>query len=161
MAEINGCHPQLLRSVQEINRDMRRRVIARLRDQLTTLRGKTIAIWGLAFKPNTDDVREAASLDIIHILQNEGAKVRAYDPVAIEPARRASKDVVFCEDAYCTVDGADALVLVTEWNEFKQVDMERVAASMKQKILIDGRNIYEPSRMRELGFVYRGIGRGN
>ncbi|MBI5033547.1 MAG: nucleotide sugar dehydrogenase [Chloroflexi bacterium] len=160
MAEINGCHPQLLRSVQEINRDMRRQVIARLREHLGPLRGKTVAIWGLAFKPNTDDVREAASLDIIHILQNEGAKVRAYDPVAIQAAQRVSKNIEFCDNAYSTAEGADALVLVTEWNEFKQVDLAEVAASMKQKIFIDGRNIYDPHRMRDLGFVYRGIGRG-
>ena len=161
MAEVNDCHPQLLRAVMEINRDMRRKAISKLREVLGNLRGKTIAIWGLAFKPNTDDVREAASLDIIHILQNEGAKVRAYDPVAMESARRVAKDVTFCDDAYCTVEDADALVLVTEWNEFKQVDMERVAQSMKQKIIIDGRNVYDREKMQALGFQYRGLGRGN
>jgi UDPglucose 6-dehydrogenase len=160
MAEVNGCHPQLLRAVMEINRDMRRQVVAKLRGLLGNLRGKTIALWGLAFKPNTDDVREAASLDIIHVLQTEGAKIRAYDPVAVETARRVTKDVVFCADAYSTAAGADALVLITEWNEFKQLDMGRVAAALRQKILIDGRNIYEPERMRECGFTYRGIGRG-
>src|SRR5574341_1502893 len=86
MAEINGCHPQLLRSVMEINRDMRRQVLTKLRQELGSLRGKSIGIWGLAFKPNTDDVREAAALEIIHFLQAEGAKVRAYDPVAVETA---------------------------------------------------------------------------
>ncbi len=161
MGEVNGCHPQLLRAVMEINRDMRRQVIAKLRELVGNLRGKTIAIWGLAFKPNTDDVREAAALDIIHILQSEGAKIRAYDPVANESARRSSKDINFCGDAYCTAEGADALVLMTEWNEFKQMDMARVAQSMKHKILIDGRNIYEPDKMRDLGFTYRGIGRGH
>jgi UDPglucose 6-dehydrogenase len=160
MAEINGCHPQLLRSVMEINRDMRRQVLAKLRELMGSLRGKTIAIWGLAFKPNTDDVREAASLDIIHLLQSEGANIRAYDPVATENARRATKNVEFCKDAYSAAMGADALVLVTEWNEFKQLDMARVASSLKRKVLVDGRNIYEPERMRALGFEYRGVGRG-
>ncbi len=160
MAEINGCHPQLLRSVMEINRDMRRQVLTKLRELLGGVRGKTIAIWGLAFKPNTDDVREAPALDIIHLLQTEGAKIRAYDPVAIEPARRVLNHVTFCENAYATAENADALVLITEWNEFKQVDLGRVAQLMKQKVLIDGRNIYEPNRMRALGFTYRGIGRG-
>jgi UDPglucose 6-dehydrogenase len=160
MAEINGCHPQLLRSVMEINRDMRRQVLTKLRELLGGVRGKTIAVWGLAFKPNTDDVREAPALDIIHLLQTEGAKIRAYDPVAIEPARRVLNHVTFCENAYATAENADALVLITEWNEFKQVDLGRVAQLMKQKVLIDGRNIYEPQRMRELGFIYRGIGRG-
>jgi len=160
MAEVKGCHPQLLRSVMEINRDMRRQVLAKLRELLGSVRGKTIALWGLAFKPNTDDVREAPSLDIIHLLQNEGAHIRAYDPVAMDNARRAAKDVTFCDDAYSTAEGADALVLVTEWNEFKQLDMARVAASMKRKVLVDGRNIYEPEPLRHLGFEYRGIGRG-
>lgn len=160
MAEVNGCHPQLLRAVMDINRDQRLRVIAKLRELLGTLRGKTIAVWGLAFKPNTDDVREAPALDIIHILQSEGARIRAYDPVAMENARRVTSGVTFCESAYAAAEGADALVLVTEWNEFKQMDMARVAASLKQKILVDGRNVYEPDKMRELGFVYRGVGRG-
>jgi UDPglucose 6-dehydrogenase len=160
MAEINGCHPQLLRSVMEINRDMRRQVLAKLRELLGSVRGKTIGVWGLAFKPNTDDVREAASFDIIHILQTEGVLIRAYDPVAMENARRALKDVTFCSDAYAVAEGADAIVLITEWNEFKQLDMARVAAAMRQKVLVDGRNIYEPERMAQLGFKYRGVGRG-
>jgi UDPglucose 6-dehydrogenase len=160
MAEVNGRHPQLLRAVMDINRDQRLQVIAKLRELLGTLRGKTIALWGLAFKPNTDDVREAPALDIIHILQTEGAHIRAYDPVAMQVARRVTLGITFCESAYAAAEGADALVLVTEWNEFKQMDMARVAAALKQKILVDGRNIYEPDKMQELGFVYRGIGRG-
>lgn len=160
MAEVNGCHPQLLRVVMDINRDQRLQVIAKLRELLGTLRGKTIAVWGLAFKPNTDDVREAPALDIIHIVQSEGARIRAYDPVAMGNARRVTSGVTFCENAYAAAEGADALVLVTEWNEFKQMDMARVANALKQKILVDGRNVYEPDKMRELGFVYRGVGRG-
>jgi UDPglucose 6-dehydrogenase len=159
MAETKGCHPQLLRAVMEINRDMRRQVVIKLREIFGNLRGKTIAVWGLAFKANTDDVREAAALDIIHILQTEGAKIRAYDPVAMENARRSNPAIAFCNDAYATAEHADALVLVTEWNEFKQLDMQRVAASMNRRVLIDGRNLYEPSKMREIGFEYRGIGR--
>lgn len=161
MAEVNGCHPQLLRSVMEINRDMRRQVLTKLRELLGGTRGKTIAIWGLAFKPNTDDVREAAALEIIHLLQSDGANIRAYDPVAMPNARTQLKRVEFCEDAYCAAEGADALVLVTEWNEFKQVNMPRVAAGMKQKFFIDGRNIYDPAQMAQSGFIYRGIGRGH
>jgi UDPglucose 6-dehydrogenase len=160
MAEINGCHPQLLRSVMEINRDMRLQVLVKLRELTGSVRGKTIGLLGLAFKPNTDDVREAASLEIIRLLQKEGARIRAYDPVAMPGARSTLKDVTFCSDAYSTAEGTDALVLVTEWNEFKQLDMGRIAASMKQKNLVDGRNIYEPDQIRELGFQYRGVGRG-
>ncbi|MBI4785712.1 MAG: UDP-glucose/GDP-mannose dehydrogenase family protein, partial [Chloroflexi bacterium] len=160
LAQINGCHPQLLRAVMDINRDQRRQVLTKLRELLGTLHGKTIGLWGLAFKPNTDDVREAASFDLIHMLQLEGAHLRAYDPVAMEGARRLLKNVEFCPDAYAVAEGSDVVVLVTEWNEFKQLDLARVAAAMKQKIFIDGRNIYEPERMAQLGFKYHGIGRG-
>ena len=160
LAQINGCHPQLLRAVMDINRDQRRQVLGKLREMLGTIHGKTIGLWGLAFKPNTDDVREAAALDIIHLLQLEGARIRAYDPVAMESARRWLKNVEFCPDAYAVAEGADVVVLVTEWNEFKQLDLARVAAVMKQKIFIDGRNIYDPDRMAQLGFNYRSIGRG-
>jgi UDPglucose 6-dehydrogenase len=160
MGELNGCHPQLLRAVMDINRDMRRQVLAKVRELLGGARGKTVAVWGLAFKPNTDDIREAPAFDIIHILQMEGAHIRAYDPVAMPNAQAALKNVTFCENAYCAAEGADALVIVTEWNEFKYADWARVGASMKQKIVIDGRNIYEPDKLRELGFTYRGVGRG-
>lgn len=161
MAEVNGCHPQLLRSVMDINRDMRRQIVMKLREAFGNLRGKTIAIWGLAFKPNTDDVREAAAVEIIHLLQSDGAAVRAYDPVAMANARHQLRNVTFCEDAYHAAEGADALVLVTEWNEFKQLNMLRVATSMKRPILIDGRNIYDPGQMTQAGFTYRGVGRTN
>ncbi|MBI3740394.1 MAG: UDP-glucose/GDP-mannose dehydrogenase family protein [Chloroflexi bacterium] len=161
MAEVNGSHPALLRAVMDINRDQRARVIAKLRAALGNLRGKIIGVWGLAFKPNTDDIRDAPALDIIHLLQAEGARVRAYDPVAINNARQQLTNVEFCADAYATAAGADAVVLVTHWNEFKQLDMARVAASMKSNVLIDGRNIYEPARMKQLGFKYSGMGRGN
>ncbi len=160
MAEINGCHPQLLRAVMDINRDQRRQVLHKLRDLLGTIHGKTIGLWGLAFKENTDDVREAPSYDLVHLLELEGANLRAYDPVAMENARRTLKSVEFCQDAYSVAEGADALILVTPWNEFKQLDLARVANSMKQKIFVDGRNIYEPERMAQFGFQYRGVGRG-
>jgi len=160
MGEMNGCHPQLLRAVMDINRDMRRQVIAKLREMLGPMRGKTIAVWGLAFKPNTDDTREAPAFEIIHVLENEGATVRAYDPVAIDNARTLLKKTVFAEDAYAATEGADALVVATEWNEFKQIDWARVVAVMKRPVLIDGRNLYEPDKMRAVGFDYRGVGRG-
>ncbi len=160
MAEINGCHPQLLRAVMDINRDQRRQVLQKLRELIGTIHGKTIGVWGLAFKPNTDDTREAPAFDIIRLLQLEGAHIRAYDPVAIENAERLVKNVVFCKDPYSVADGADAVVLITEWNEFKQLDLARVAASMKERVFVDGRNIYEPDRMKQYGFRYRGVGRG-
>jgi UDPglucose 6-dehydrogenase len=160
MAAIHGCHPQLLRAVIEINRDQRRRVVQTLRDILGTLHGKTVGVLGLAFKPNTDDMREAPAVEIIHLLQNEGASVKAFDPVAVERAKEIMPEVTYCEDAYEAAEGSDALVVVTDWNEFKHLDMARLKASMGEPVLIDGRNIYEPTKMQELGFAYRGIGRG-
>lgn len=159
MAEVNGLHPQLLRAVMDINRDQRRRMILHLREFIGNLRGKTIGLLGLAFKPNTDDIREAAAIDLAHMLSNEGANLRAYDPVAMENAHRLLDGVKFCADAYEVAAGADAVILVTEWNEFKQLDMPRLYASMRRKIFLDGRNVYEPNEMRAHGFEYRGVGR--
>jgi len=161
MASIHGCHPQLLRAVMEINRDQRRQVIQKLRELLGgSLRAKVVGLLGLAFKPNTDDMREAPSIEIVHLLQHEGAQVKAYDPVAMENARRVLPDVTLCSDPYELAEGCDALVVVTEWNEFKHLDMDRIRPLMCQPVLVDGRNVYDPMTMRELGFTYRGMGRG-
>lgn len=160
MAATHGQHPQLLRAVLEINYDQRKRVVTKLRDILGGFRGKTIGVLGLAFKPNTDDMRDAPSISIIRLLQNEGAIVKAYDPVAMSIARRILPDVEYCSDPYAVAQDADAIILVTEWNEFKQLDMKRIKSLMRRPVLIDGRNIYDPARMRELGFTYRGMGRG-
>jgi len=160
MASVHGCHPQLLRAVMEINRDQRRQVIQKLRDILGSLREKTIGILGLSFKPNTDDMRDAPAVEIIHLLQNEGARIRAYDPAAMGNARRILNEVTLCSDPYQAAEGCDALVVVTEWNEFKHLDMARIKELMRQPVLLDGRNIYEPEEMQALGFIYRGVGRG-
>jgi UDPglucose 6-dehydrogenase len=160
MAELYGVRPEILRAVTHVNYDQRKRLIQKLRDILGGFRGKTIGLLGLAFKPDTDDMRDAPSISIVHMLQHEGATVKAYDPEAQETARRCLENVVFCETPYQVAEGADGLILVTEWNEFKQLDMARVKASMRQPVLIDGRNIYDPKRMVEIGFTYRGMGRG-
>lgn len=160
MASVHGSHPQLLRAVMDINRDVRRSAVQKLREALGGLQGKEIGILGLAFKPNTDDVREAPAIELIHLLQHEGARVRAYDPVAVEPARPLIPNVDFAENAYELAIGCDAIVLVTEWNEFRELDMARLRQEMRRPILLDGRNIYDPKRMVELGFAYLGMGRG-
>ncbi len=160
MAELYGENPEILRAVTHVNYDQRKRLIQKLRHILGGFRGKTIGLWGLAFKPNTDDMRDAPSISLVHMLQHEGATVKAYDPEAQENARRLLQDVVFCQDPYQVAEGADGLILVTEWNEFKQLDMARIKASMRQPVLVDGRNIYDPRRMAEMGFIYRGMGRG-
>jgi UDPglucose 6-dehydrogenase len=160
MAAVHGCHPQLLRAVMDINRDQRRQVIHKLRELLGKLDEKVIGVLGLAFKPNTDDMREAPSVELIHLMQSEGAIVQVYDPVAMVNAEHYLHDVTLCQDAFQVAQGADALVIVTEWNEFKHLSLPQLRAAMRQPIIVDGRNIYDPEEMRELGFVYRGMGRG-
>jgi UDPglucose 6-dehydrogenase len=160
MAAVHGCHPQLLRAVMDINHDQRRQVIHKLRELLGTLDEKCIGVLGLAFKPNTDDMREAPSVEVIHLLQSEGAHVQTYDPVAMVNADLYLPNVTLCQDAYEAAQGVDALVIVTDWNEFKHLSLPRLKESMRQPVIVDGRNIYDPERMRSLGFVYRGIGRG-
>jgi len=161
MAEIEGRHPHLLHAVMDINRDQRYAPLRKAERLLGhDLRGKVIGILGLAFKPNTDDMRDAPSIDIIRNFQRRGALVRAYDPVAMENAAQILDGVEMMESAYAVAEGADALVLVTEWNEFKNLDLEHVRDLMRQPVLIDGRNIYDPTQAREAGFRYSGIGRG-
>src|SRR5579884_14951 len=159
MATTHGCHPQLLQAVEDINNDQRKRAVNKLKELLGSLERKTIGLWGLAFKPNTDDMREAASVDISRMLAAEGARVRAYDPVAMETAMAVLPEVEYCHDAYQVANGADAIIVVTDWNEFKQLDMQRVKESMREPIIVDGRNMYDGAKMRELGFTYRGTGR--
>lgn len=161
MADQSGCHPQMLRAVLEINADQRTSVLDKLREALGgSLVGRRVALLGLAFKENTDDMREAPSIDIAQGALAEGAQVVAYDPVATMTARPILPDVVFATSPYEAVQDADAVVVVTSWNEFKSLDMTRLAGSMRQKVMIDGRNLYMPEAMRALGFTYLGVGRG-
>jgi UDPglucose 6-dehydrogenase len=159
LAERFDYHPELLNAVMDINRDQRMLVIDKLRDCLEELDEKVVGLLGLAFKPNTDDLREAPSLDIARVLLAAGAHVRAYDPAAMEGARVRLPAVEYTKDAYGLAAGADALVVVTEWNEFRHLDMARLKASMRRPVIVDGRNIYDPVVMRGHGFTYRGIGR--
>ena len=161
MAALSGCHPQLLRAVMEINRDARRSVVLKLRSALGQLEEARVAVLGLAFKPNTDDLREAVAVEVIHLLQGEGAKVQAYDPAAMEKAADMLPGVTLCSDAYEAARDADAVVLLTEWNEFKQIDLGRLRAEMARPIFVDGRNLYEPETMAAAGFTYLSIGRGS
>jgi len=160
MAAIHGRHPQLLRTIMEINRHQRRLVVRKLRDLLGGLQDKMVGLLGLSFKPNTDDMRESPAVELAHLLMNEGALVKGYDPVAMDMAGRVLPDIKLAEDPYDLAKGCDAVVVVTDWNEFKHLDMGRVKALMRQPVIVDGRNIYEPETMKALGFTYRGIGRG-
>ena len=160
MGLVHGAHPALLRAVMDINRDQRRQIVHKLRELLGSLDGKRIGLLGLAFKPNTDDMRDAPSIEVAHIMAREGAEVRGYDPVAMAVAERVMPEIVMCKTPYALAEGCDALVLMTEWNEFKHLDLARIRSLMRTPVVLDGRNIYEPQAMWEAGFLYRGIGRG-
>lgn len=160
MGAIHGCHPQLLRAVMEINRDKRREVVQKLRDLLDGLQNKTVGLLGLAFKPNTDDMRDAPSIEVAHLVRREGATVKGYDPVAMESAQRELPWMTLADDPYDLTADCDAVVIMTEWNEFRHLDFKRIRKLMHQPIIVDGRNIYEPEQMAAQGFVYRGMGRG-
>lgn len=161
MAALHGTQPQLLQAVMDINRNQRRRVIYKLRKALGSLNEVVIGVLGLSFKPNTDDIREAPALELIHLLQNEGAIIKGYDPQAMENAAQTLKRVKLCENPYQVAEGADALVLATEWNEFKQIDFDRIYQSMRNPIIMDGRNLWDGEKLRSMGFRYYGVGRGN
>jgi UDPglucose 6-dehydrogenase len=145
--------------VIEVNELQKRRVIAKLEKHLGRLVDREVALLGLAFKPNTDDMREASSLVLSSRLQAAGARVRAYDPVAEGEARKLIRGMNFCETAMEAVEGADAVVLVTEWPEFLELNLRDVASAMAGNVFVDGRNLFDPDEVRGAGLVYEGIGR--
>jgi len=159
LARDKGYTFQLVDSVIEVNERQRERMVAKIREKMGELRGKTIGVLGLSFKPNTNDIRESPSIAIIKKLLEEGAKVRAFDPAAMEEARKALPEIEFGRDAYDVAQGVDALVLATEWNQFRRLDLGRLRSVMGKPIFIDLRNVYDPEQMRRLGFVYCGVGR--
>ncbi|MEK6666626.1 MAG: UDP-glucose/GDP-mannose dehydrogenase family protein, partial [candidate division NC10 bacterium] len=151
---------KLLKGVAEINRERAQHFVETMRKALGPLDDKVIAVLGLAFKPNTDDMREAKSVEVVALLHEAGAKIKAYDPVATENARRLlPRGVTYCASPYEAAEKADALALVTEWNEFKFLNLERLRSLMRRPVIFDGRNFYEPDRMRRLGFEYYSVGR--
>jgi UDPglucose 6-dehydrogenase len=159
LAGNSGYHFQLLTAVIEVNELQKRRVISKLQKHLGSLVGREVALLGLAFKPNTDDMREASSLVLAGRLQADGARVRAYDPVAEDAARGLMQGVDFSDSALAAIDGADAVVLVTEWPEFADLDWAEVASRMRGDLVIDGRNALDGARVAGAGLVYEGIGR--
>jgi UDPglucose 6-dehydrogenase len=151
---------KLLKSVAEINRERAGHLVGMMRKVLGPLEDRTVAVLGLAFKPNTDDMREAKSVEVIRLLAADGARIRTYDPAAIENARKVLPEgVSFAESAYHAAEGADCIALLTEWNEFKFLNMDRLRGLLRRPLVFDGRNLYEPERMRRLGFEYYSIGR--
>ncbi|MEP6921516.1 MAG: UDP binding domain-containing protein, partial [bacterium] len=154
-----GSDSLVVDAVIEVNRRQRESMLPKIEKLVGSLQGKTIAVLGLAFKPETDDLREAPALEIIKGLVNRGARVRAYDPVAMPEATKILAEIEYADDEYDAVKDADALVIVTEWNQFRALDMRRVRDLMKTAKVADLRNIYEPAHLRELGFDYTGVGR--
>jgi UDPglucose 6-dehydrogenase len=145
----------------DVNYERRKMVVEHVKTMLGgALKGKTVGLLGLAFKPNTDDMRDAPSVDIAHELNIAGAVVRAYDPVAMDVARNILPAVEMFNGPYEMAQDCDALMVVTEWNEFKQLDLEKIKGLLKSPVIYDARNIYDPALMKTLGFKYRGVGRG-
>jgi len=163
MADISrreGYEFQIMEAVLRVNEAVKLRMIDKIVDALGgNANGKTIGILGLAFKPETDDMRDSPTIPIIKGLQSNGATIRAYDPQAMENSRSIFDDITYCDDAYSTADGADALVLATEWNEFRALNFERIKKALRSPILVDLRNVYDPQRMAALGFRYTSVGR--
>ena len=160
ISEQLGYDFELLKAVRTINESQKRQFAVTIQRALWVLRGKTIGVLGLAFKPNTDDMRYAPAIDVIEYLQGEGATIKAFDPQAMGEAAHLLPTVKLCKDPYEAARGADCLVVLTEWNEFKELDFGRIKKLLRQPLLIDGRNVYDPRRMRALGFRYLGVGRG-
>ena len=160
MAEKNGYDFKILNSVLEVNRIQKKRLVEKMEAYFGDLKGKTIGLWGLAFKPNTDDIREAPALEIIDELIAKGASVKAFDPEAMDNVKKERGDIVkFCADVYEAADGADALAIVTEWSSFRNPDFNLLKEKLKNPVIFDGRNLYELDQMKELGFHYESIGR--
>jgi len=159
-----GHQPEILNAVESVNTRQKQVLVQKMRHHFgEQLKGRTFALWGLAFKPNTDDMREAPARTIIDLLLKAGARVRAYDPVALAEARRVygeRQDLTVCRNAYEAAEGADALAIATEWQEFRSPDFDRLRQLLKEPLIFDGRNLYDPSVLARFGFTYYAIGRG-
>jgi UDPglucose 6-dehydrogenase len=160
MARQNECELELLNAVIRVNAKQKAVMVQKILQALGGADGKNLAVLGLAFKPNTDDIREAPAIEIIQTLVKAGVKIRAYDPAAMHEARKILKEIRYCEDPYDTAEDADAVVLITEWNEFRNLDLSRLRQSVRNPIFIDLRNVYDEQRMKQAGFRYVGVGRG-
>jgi UDPglucose 6-dehydrogenase len=163
MFQENNLNPQLLEAVEEINKEQKMVLVDKVKSHFgDNLQGLTFAIWGLSFKPKTDDMREAPSITIINALVDAGANIQAYDPAAMNEAKRifgSQPKIHFATDEYDALKDADAMLLLTEWHQFRYPDFEKIKATLRQPIIFDGRNQYEPKMMKELGFKYYSIGR--
>lgn len=161
IARKSGRPFRILEAVVDVNQQIKERMVQKIMKSIGEVEGRTIGILGLSFKPETDDMRESPAIPIVEGLQRAGASIRAYDPEAMNNARPLFSGITFCHDAYEVAAGCDALVIVTEWNEFRALNLEKLKASMRRPLLIDLRNIYDPSRVAERGFEYVSVGRSD
>ncbi len=159
IAQKLGYDFRLLKEVERINEEQMLYVVKKLENLLWNLKSKQIGILGLSFKPNTDDMRFAPSITIINELKRQGATIKAYDPVAMERAKEVMPDIEYCPDAYSVAKNSDGIILVTEWEEFKNLNLKKLKELMRQPVFLDGRNLFEPEEMKKIGFIYTGIGR--
>jgi UDPglucose 6-dehydrogenase len=159
MANDKGYSFKILEAVIKVNDDQRKRMVNKIAEKVGNLKGKTIAMLGLSFKPNTNDIRESSSIAIIQGLLAMGARVRAFDPGAMEETKAVLPEIEYGKDAYDVAEGADALVLATEWNQFRRLDLQRIKGLLRNPVFIDLRNVYDPEQMKRLGFNYCGVGR--
>jgi UDPglucose 6-dehydrogenase len=159
LAESYGYHFRIVESVIEVNAMQSRRMADKVENVLGDLKGKHLAVLGLTFKPNTDDIRESPAIKIIRILLERVATVAAYDPAGMEATRAMLPDVLYAEEMYEAAEGADALILLTEWNQFRNLDWERIKTLLRRPVVFDLRNVYEPTKMRKKGFEYHCVGR--
>ncbi len=159
ISEKVGYEFDILRAVKKVNDYQKLHFVKKIEEALWILNGKTVAVWGLAFKPNTDDIRYAPSIDIINLLKNEGVKVKVFDPRAMKKARKVLDGVTFSKNAYEAAKNSHCVAVVTEWDEFKNIDLKRIKKSMKEPVIVDGRNLYDPQAVGRLGFKYVSMGR--
>jgi len=159
LARNKGYAFEIIDAVLRVNARQQKLMVEKISRMVGDLNGKTLGILGLAFKPNTNDLRESPAIGIVKALLQSGASIRAYDPAAMEEAKKVLHGVIFCQDAYDTAKGCDGLILATEWNQLRNLDLERMKEALKQPVFIDLRNVYEPTKMAELGFRYAGVGR--
>jgi UDPglucose 6-dehydrogenase len=161
LASSLGYPLNIVRATIEVNQEQRERLMNRTEELLGGLSGKNIAVLGLSFKPQTDDIRDSVGMDFLRFLSEKGAQVRGFDPVAMDNAKKEISDIDYASDFWAAVEDTDGIVIATEWNEFRTMDMNRLKGLMKGNVVVDLKNIYEPARMKELGFVHLGVGRGS
>lgn len=159
LADALGCDTGLLKSVQEVNRTQPEFLVRKVKETLKNLKGKTVGVLGLSYKPDTDDMREAPAIPVIRKLQEEGVLIKAYDPQATSNAKAVLRDIQYCDTPYQVADSSDALIILTEWSKFRDLDLVQVKRLLRQPVIVDGRNMFDPTEMKRLGFTYQGVGR--